>query len=97
MAGEFYKKQTANKTISVSYSLNLRPDNTFVFSIKSQDANPKCEGSWELNWQSVYLKCNESDDIGEILSSGNMPDKEHKLEVINRNRIKFKNVVLTRR
>jgi len=97
IVGEFSKRQASENTLSVNYDLTLKADNTFSLSIKMQDANPKCNGNWELKDNYVYLKCEESENIGEILSSGHMKEKDYKLEVINRNRIRFKEVVLKRK
>lgn len=97
LVGEYHKLQTAKNALSINYSLVLNSDSTFSLSMKMQDANPQCNGQWELKDNYIYLKCEESENIGEILSSGHMKEKNHKLEVVNRNRIKFKDVVLKRK
>lgn len=94
IVGEYYKTQASGKALSISYDLTLNSDNTFSLSMKMQDANPKCNGRWEIKDNYIYLKCEESEDIVEILSSGHMKEKDHKLEVMSRNKIKFKDVIL---
>lgn len=95
VVGKYYKRQMSKNTFSINYNLILKSDNTFSLSMNMQDANPKCNGKWELRENKyIYLKCDETNDIGVILSSGYMNEKEYKLEIINRNKIKFKNVIL---
>jgi hypothetical protein len=95
--GEYTKKITSKDKLSVTYNLILNADNFFSLSIKIQDANPKCNGKWELKDNHIYLKCTESNNVIEMLSSGYMKKKEYHLEVINRNKIKFENVILKRK
>lgn len=45
----------------------------------------------------ILLKCSEDANPYEMLSSGYMNEKEHKFQVINRNKIKYKDVVLKRK
>lgn len=95
--GEFYKREVSKNTLSVSYNLLLKSDSIFTLSMKMQDANPKCNGKWTLKDNYIYLKCDETQDVGDVLSSGYMNEREYKLEVLNSNKIKFKNSILKRK
>jgi hypothetical protein len=76
----------------------LNPDSTFSIVIQVQDAQPQCNGTWEMiDREFILLKCSEDANPYEMLSSGYMNQKENKLQVINRNKIKFKDVVLKRK
>jgi len=94
IVGEYFMLQTNRNTLSISYNLILNSDNTFSLSLKMQDANPKCNGQWKLIDKYIYLKCKDTEDVVDVLSSGYMKEKNYKLEVINSNKIKFKDVVL---
>ena len=97
IVGEYQKHETAKNTLSVNHSLILNSDNTFSLSIKMQDANPECDGKWEIKDNFIYLKCNDTENtIAKALSSGYMKERAYKLEVINKNKIKFKYVTLKR-
>lgn len=97
ICGTFYKLNK-DKDFSTSYTLTLNPDNTFTFVIKVQDAQPQCNGTWEMvDNEFILLKCGEDANPYEMLSSGYMSEKEHKLQVINKNKIKYKDVVLKRK
>lgn len=97
ICGTFYKLNK-DKYFSTSYTLNLNPDNIFTFVIKTQDAQPQCKGIWEMvDNEFILLKCCEAANPYEVLSSGYMSEKEHKLQIINKNKIKYKDVVLKRK
>lgn len=98
LVGEYHKHQTAKNALSINYNLVLKSDKTFNLSIKVQDANPECNGKWEYKDNYVYLKCDDIEDaIIETLSSGYMKERDYKLEVINRNKIRFKDDVILKR
>ncbi|ALM08803.1 hypothetical protein SB49_14060 [Sediminicola sp. YIK13] len=90
--GEYYKKGK-----DFEYSLSLNADSTFSLKTKYQDANPMCTGQWQkMNSSEIQLKCDVTKDPTEMLSSGYMNEREHKIEFISRDKIKFKNVILKR-
>jgi len=96
--GQYYKLQTSRNTLSVSYDLILKKDNSFSLSIRMQDANPMCNGKWELkDNRYIYLECDDVKGVAEMLSSGSMTDKNYKLEVLSKNKIRFKDVILKRK
>jgi hypothetical protein len=95
--GTFYKLDK-DKHFSTSYTLKLNSDSTFSFLIKVKDGQPQCNGTWELvDNEFIHLKCYEITDVTEALSSGYMNQREHKLQVVNRNKLKYKDVVLKRK
>lgn len=97
ICGTFYKLNK-DKHFSTSYTLRLNPDSTFTFVIKTQDAQPQCNGAWKMvDNEFILLKCGEDANPYEMISSGYMSEKAHKLQVINKNKIKYKDVVLKRK
>jgi hypothetical protein len=96
LCGTFYKLNK-DKYFNSSYTLELRPDSTFTFIVMVKDAKPQCNGKWEIiDKEFILLRCNEDTNPYEMLSSGYMSEKEHKLKIINKNKIKYKKVVLKR-
>jgi hypothetical protein len=92
MPGEYYKGGK-----DCEYSLKLNQDSTFVLSIKYQDAKPQCNGKWQyLGKDTLVLKCNEVENISETLNNGYMTDREKKVRIINRNRLKLDQIILKR-
>lgn len=90
--GEYYKKGK-----DFEYSLLLNANNTFMLETKYQDANPTCVGKWKkTNDNEIQLMCNDTESPTEMLSSGYMNEREHKIEIISKNKIKFKNVILNK-
>ncbi len=97
LCGTFYKLEK-KKHFSTSYKLELNSDRTFVFIIKVQDGQPKCNGKWEIiDNEFIVLKCNEITDVAETLTNAYMSKREHKLTIINKNKIKYNDIVLKRR
>lgn len=95
--GTFYKLQKGKDFIT-SYTLELNADSTFTLLINTAAGKPQCNGKWELvDNEFIHLKCYEITDVTEALSSGYMSQREHKLQVVNRNKIKYKDVVLKRK
>ena len=97
IAGDFYKEESSKNYLSIVYDLKLKPDSTFSLSIKTRDANPTCKGLWKLKKNYIYLKCQESQDVGKILSSSYMKELNYELKLINRNNIKFNEDIILRR
>ncbi len=92
ITGKFYKRGK-----DYTCSLVLEKDSSFTFNIKVQDFNPQCEGRWQLlGRDTILLKCNEVKNILEALSTGYMAKRENKIEIINRNKLKYNQVILKR-
>jgi hypothetical protein len=97
ICGTFYKL-VKWKGYNTSYTLELNADSTFKLHITLFEGSSQCIGKWEiLDSVFIMLKCNEDTNPYEMLTSGYMSEKEHKLQVINKNKIKYKDVVLKRK
>ncbi len=95
--GTFYKLEKG-KDFNTSYTLELNSDSTFTLLINTAAGKPQCSGVWEIvDNEFILLKCGEDADSYEMLSSGYMSQKEHKLQILNKNKIKYKDVVLNRK
>lgn len=95
MVGSFYTKIKGHNNTSVQYTLNLQP-NSFSLNFKGQDYNPECTGSWLKKGDSLFLKCKEEKDIGIVLSSGYMNQRDHTIKILSRNKLKLYKVILIR-
>ncbi len=90
ITGVYYKKG-----VDYEYNLILKKDHSFYLKKRYQDAKPTCEGEWELSKLNlILLKCNKSDKLHEILSSGYMKDRELTIEIIAKDKLKMDNVIL---
>ena len=79
------------------YALELKQDGTFSFNIKFDMTSPQCAGEWiTVGEKFILLKCDDSDNAYEAISGGYMNEREHKLEILSKNRLKYKDVVLKR-
>lgn len=95
--GTFYYLKI-DKHFSSSYTLELRHDSTFTFYMMVKDAKPQCDGRWKIiNNEFIILECCEVSNPIEVLSSGYMNQRIHKLKIINKNKLKYSNVVLKRK
>ena len=83
---------------TTSYTLVLNNDNTFSFDIKVQDGNPKCKGNWIAmdNDKFLMLECEQS-SIFEELTNSYMNKRDHIMQVINKNKLKYKDIILRRK
>lgn len=89
--GEFYKL-FKDKYFPYAYSLQLNGDSTFKLKVRVE----KCQGKWELKNGLILLNCNEEPYVSRI-ASGYMFKREHKIEVLSKNRLKFDDVILRRK
>ena len=97
MCGTFYKLVQL-KDFNTSYTLELNTDSTFKLYINLFEGSSQCIGKWKiLDSIFIMLKCNEDTNPYEMLSSGYMSQKEYKLQIISKNRIRYKDVVLKRK
>lgn len=97
ISGTFYRLQKG-KDFNTSYMIELKDDSTFTLVVGTAAGRPQCCGNWEIiDNKFILLKCDEITDVTEALTSGYMSQREHQLQIINRNKIKYKDVVLKRR
>lgn len=95
--GTFYKLQKG-KDFNIVYTLELKSDSTFFLHLNTAGGNPQCKGKWKIvDSNFIFLKCNEITDVTETLTNGYMSQREHKVEIISKNKIKYKDVVLKRK
>lgn len=95
--GTFYKLDKG-KHFSTSYTLMLKSDSTFAFIIKVKDGQPQCDGIWEIvDDKFILLKCGEITDVTETLTNGYMSKREHEIIIINKNKLRYNDVVLKRK
>lgn len=98
LIGNFYGMSNGSiPNTTIQYSLELRADNVFKLKIRGHDYQPECIGVWEHKGDTIFLKCNEEKDIATMLSNGYMNQREFKVTIKNRNKLKLDNVVLKRR
>ena len=97
ICGKFYKLEK-DKDFSISYTIELQPDSTFKLFIKIFEGGSQCEGKWKfIGEKLIALKCNEDNNPYEFLTNRYMSQKEHTVQVINKNQIKFNDVILKRK
>lgn len=82
---------------SIQYFLELKTDNVFKFKIHGHGYRPECIGIWEQKGDTIFLKCGEEINIAIMLSNRYMNQREFKVVIKNRNKLKIDNVVLRRK
>lgn len=88
--GTFVKKSK-----DYNYTLNINNDSTFSLITQSIYARSGCTGKWELKKDTLILKCSEEPFPAQI-SSGYMNDREKRIRVLSRNKIKYQQIVMRR-
>lgn len=78
------------------YILELKKDNIFYFEQKIQEANPSCNGKWNLLNDTLLLKCSDIESLSTKLSNGYMNQRDYYLKVVGKNKIKFGDIFLKR-
>jgi|SRR6218665_39081 len=96
IAGVFYKKGSNKNGFNYEYKLELNNDKSFKLVEKMQDANPSCGGLWSIHYDALILKCNDAENVTDMLANGYMNKREHKIKILNINKLDFDNVVLKR-
>lgn len=94
--GTFYGLDKG-KDFSRSYTLELKEDGSFSISINIPDANPQCDGQWEVTNNEVLLQCDADDNPFAMIASGYMGESKHTFRIINKNKLKYKDTVLKRK
>lgn len=79
------------------YILELNQGGSFFFKIITQDAMPQCRGKWRIeNNKFIILDCHEA-SVWETLTNGYMNSCDYKIKILNKNKLKYKNVILKRK
>ena len=94
--GTFYKWDK-DKYFSKSYTLELNQDGSFKLKINQLDANPQCQGKWGIVDNEILLECEEGKNPYEMLSSGYLSEREHRFQILSKNKLKYKDIVLKRK
>ncbi len=96
ITGVFYKKGSNKYGFNYEYKLELNKDKSFKLVQKIQDANPSCEGSWSIHNDTIILKCNEVENITDMLTNGYMNKREQKVKILSINKLNLDDVNLHR-
>ena len=79
-----------------TYSLSLASDSTFSFSTLYFEANASCEGKWlKLSADTLLLTYTES-TLAEKLQGGYMSQREIRVAVLKRGRLKIGKVIMNK-
>lgn len=79
------------------YALELNQNGSFLFKIIVQDAMAQCQGKWRFeNNKFIILDCQEA-SVWETLTNGYMNSCDYKVEILNKNKLRYNNVILKRR
>lgn len=90
MEGQYYKSGK-----DYQYSLNLNKDSSFILTQKYFEVNSTCRGKWQnLSADTILLKCDVEEDIIAKLQSGYMTEREKKVIVMSKNKLKLGKVIL---
>ena len=95
--GKYYKVNKKYPPRCV-VSLTINADSTFSLLISMQDYQPCCEGRWHMTDSNhIEMICNEVSDISEMLTNAYMTKREHVIEIVDKNRIKYGSSILKRK
>lgn len=79
-----------------TYKLKIMGDSTFSLVTQSIHARSGCEGKFRyLSNDTLLLKCNE-EPLSAQLARGYMADREKKVIILNKNKLKLGQVVMKR-
>jgi len=97
ICGTFYRLEKG-KDFDFARTLDLKSDNTFELIINTSEGRPQCKGKWEMiNNKFILLKCNDDNNPYETISNIYMSQKEHKVQILGKNRLKYDDVILRRK
>jgi hypothetical protein len=92
MQGQYYKEGK-----DYQYSLSLNNDSSFTSTKKYFEVNSTCRGKWQrISKDTFLLKCSE-EDLSAKLQSGYMTERERKVIVLSKNKLKIDKVILKRK
>lgn len=79
-----------------SYRVTLNKDSTFVLSQSGLESISKCVGKWHyLSKDTISLDCDPEDNYAKI-KSNYLQQRNQKLIVINKNKLKLNGLILKR-
>jgi len=78
----------AKITKDYRYNLKVNSDNSFAFERQSYHSRSMCNGKWELNGDTLLLKCDE-EPLEAQLSSGYLTDREMEVIVLSDKKLKI--------
>ncbi len=81
-----------------SYEISIKKDGVFSYQNNSLGVVSKCEGGWIIKGNKYILfTCNKSQNPIDLISSGYIGDYSDTIMIFNKNKIKFKHIVLKRK
>lgn len=97
LSGTFYKLEKGTD-FDIAYTLELKPDKSFKLIVNSAGGTPQCEGKWRIkDDEIIVLECYKDESPIETITNAYMSQKTHEVKVINKNRLKYNDVVLRRK
>ena len=83
------KNSILQNSITIKETIDLRDNYQFTHIQSYGRIEVKCSGKWEyIDKDTIFLKC-EHETIGNAITQGYMPVREHKIKVINTNKLKL--------
>lgn len=78
------------------YGLTLNKDSTFVLVKQYFEVNSNCQGRWHYIAKDTLLLVCEEQSLTAKLTSGYMSEREYKVVILVNNKVKLKDVILTK-
>jgi len=96
MPGGYYKKYHQKRGYDQVISLTLHKDSVFILSDKWFEINSTCTGKWfVVSKDTIVLRCFDEKFPAQI-SSGYLNEREKKIIVLGKNKLKLDNSFLKR-
>lgn len=91
--GHFHK---SGKDFEINLVINS--DKTFSLEESYGKASVGCDGKIIMDKESLMLiKCDSIKEKEELIATGYMKQREHKIKIISRNKIKYKDIILRKK
>ena len=92
VAGHYFKKGKG-----LTYNLTLNEDSSFMLNQKYFDVDASCKGQWHyISTDTIALLC-DKDDLTAQLQRGYMSEREMKVIVLSKKRLKLGKVILSKK
>lgn len=92
MQGKYYKLGK-----DYVYDLSINNDGSFILTQKYFEVNSTCQGKWQRISKDTILLKFDSSTLSEKLLSGYMTEREKKVIVLKKDKLKFDEVILKRK